>query len=84
MASLGHIAVGMAVARATGARRGTLTSLIGAMIAWSALSLLPDLDVIGRAWGVRYGDAWGHRGATHSFVFCAGLENFFASLNVPS
>jgi inner membrane protein len=39
------------------------------MLFWSALSLAPDADVVGFAWGVRYGDPWGHRGATHSFAF---------------
>jgi inner membrane protein len=40
---------------------------------WSALSLLPDADVIGFPLGVRYGDPWGHRGATHSLVFAIAL-----------
>ena len=31
-------------------------------------SLLPDLDVIGFRFGVRYGDLWGHRGMTHSIL----------------
>src|SRR5688572_7732825 len=43
------------------------------MACFGALSLLPDADVIGLAWGVRYGDEWGHRGATHSFVFAAAV-----------
>jgi len=38
-------------------------------VAWSALSMLPDADVIGFSLGVRYEDPWGHRGATHSFAF---------------
>ena len=33
--------------------------------------MLPDIDVIGFSLGVRYEDAWGHRGATHSFAFAA-------------
>src|SRR5215510_9325618 len=41
----------------------------GAMLLWSALSFLPDADVIGFFFGVQYGDEWGHRGATHSFMF---------------
>jgi membrane-bound metal-dependent hydrolase YbcI (DUF457 family) len=41
------------------------------MTCWSALSMLPDSDVIGFALGVRYGDPLGHRGATHSLT--AGL-----------
>lgn len=40
---------------------------------WSLLSLLPDADVIGFAFGVRYEDEWGHRGATHSFAFSLAL-----------
>jgi inner membrane protein len=38
------------------------------LTAWSALSLLPDLDVIGFSFGIRYGDVWGHRGAAHAFL----------------
>jgi len=65
MASIGHIAVGMAAARADApAKRPG----IAAFVFWSGLSLLPDLDVIGFGLGVRYGDEWGHRGATHSIA----------------
>ena len=38
------------------------------MTAWSALSMLPDADVVGFALGVRYADPFGHRGATHSLT----------------
>jgi inner membrane protein len=70
MASLGHVAVGMAAARMFGGGRRPppLT-----MAAWSALSLLPDADVVGFSLGVRYADPFGHRGATHSFAFAAGV-----------
>jgi inner membrane protein len=66
MASLGHVAVGLAAARTYGEghrphwRSG---------VAWSVLSMLPDADVIGFSLGVRYEAPWGHRGATHSFAF---------------
>lgn len=43
------------------------------MAFWAALSLLPDADAIGFHFGVRYADEWGHRGATHSFAFAAGI-----------
>jgi inner membrane protein len=32
-------------------------------------SVLPDADVIGFAFGIRYSDFWGHRGFTHSLIF---------------
>src|SRR5687767_2985967 len=63
----------MAAARVAGAqlpdRRATLTTIA----LWSALSFLPDADVIGFLVGVRYEDEWGHRGATHSLVFSLAL-----------
>ena len=66
MASLGHVAVGMAAARIWNRdSRPRWTAMAG----WSALSLLPDADVIGFSMGVEYGDPWGHRGATHSLTF---------------
>lgn len=37
----------------------------------AACSVIPDLDVIGFRFGIRYGDFWGHRGFTHSLVFAA-------------
>lgn len=43
------------------------------MALWAALSFLPDADVIGFGLGVRYGDPWGHRGATHSLMFALAL-----------
>jgi inner membrane protein len=73
MASLGHVAVGIAAARAY-QRSGGRPSW-RSMAGWSALSLLPDADVIGFSLGVQYGDPWGHRGATHSLTLAvaAGL-----------
>jgi inner membrane protein len=41
------------------------------MVAMSALSMLPDIDVVGMACGVPYGAPWGHRGATHSLLMAA-------------
>jgi len=70
MASVGHIVVEMAAARAYDTRRAPRWT---GMAAWSALAMLPDLDVIGFALGVRYGDPWGHRGAAHSLVMAAAL-----------
>lgn len=42
--------------------------------AWSAAcAVLPDGDVIGFFAGIRYGDALGHRGLTHSLFFSAAV-----------
>jgi inner membrane protein len=70
MASLGHVAVGMAAARIYQDGRVPRAS---SMAFWSALSLLPDVDVVGFALGVNYGDPWGHRGATHSLALSVAL-----------
>jgi inner membrane protein len=78
MASIGHVAVGMAAARLSSAERAAVPTW-RSMACWSALSLLPDADVVGFSLGVKYGDPWGHRGATHSLEFalavgaCVGL-----------
>ena len=45
-----------------------------------ACSILPDLDVVGFRFGVRYGDFWGHRGFTHSFLFAALLAGVVVAL----
>ena len=37
----------------------------------AACSMVPDADVIGFHFGVRYQDFWGHRGFTHSLPFAA-------------
>jgi inner membrane protein len=42
------------------------TWIIGA-----ACSVLPDVDVLGFRYGIRYGDFWGHRGFSHSLIFAA-------------
>jgi inner membrane protein len=43
-------------------------------------SVVPDLDVIGFAFGIRYGDLWGHRGMTHSFFFAVLLSAALVAL----
>ncbi len=35
----------------------------------AACAVLPDADVVGFAFGVRYGDTFGHRGFSHSITF---------------
>lgn len=84
MASLGHIAIGLAAARLyvhmyknEKERRPSL----GVTMAWmSVLALLPDADVVAFKLGIPYWAPFGHRGASHSLVaallcgvLCAGL-----------
>jgi inner membrane protein len=54
-------------------------------LAFGALALSPDLDVIAFRLGIPYAAEWGHRGATHSLVFAAlvslGLPLLFPKCN---
>ncbi|MBF5041780.1 metal-dependent hydrolase [Aggregicoccus sp. 17bor-14] len=70
MASIGHVAVGMALGRRyTGRARGGLVPL--ALL--GALALLPDADVVAFRLGIPYAAPWGHRGASHSLALAALL-----------
>ena len=46
----------------------------------AACSVIPDLDVIGFKFGIRYGDMLGHRGLTHSIFFATVLAASLALL----
>ena len=49
------------------------------LVAIGALcAMVSDLDVIGFAFGIRYGDILGHRGFSHSILFAAGLAALLA------
>jgi inner membrane protein len=65
--SVGHVAVGLAAARAgrtpEGLGRGAWALLL------ATLSLLPDVDVVAFRLGIPYGAPLGHRGALHSLAF---------------
>src|SRR5438477_13211390 len=69
MASIGHIAVGVASGRAFTRSDAPRGALLKACAAFAALAMLPDADVIAFAFGIPYEHPFGHRGATHSFVF---------------
>src|SRR5688572_10863495 len=43
------------------------------LIAAALCSVIPDLDVIGFEFGIKYTDMLGHRGFTHSIFFAAVL-----------
>ncbi len=91
MASLGHIAVGVAAAEiatwlSLAERRPSARPLVSwrAVLGWSALALSPDADIVGFVLGVPYGDAWGHRGATHSLALAVlvGVLSLFIAPTV--
>jgi len=48
-------------------------------VAAVVLTILPDADVAGFAFGIRYGSTFGHRGFTHSILFAA-VAAFVATL----
>lgn len=73
MASIGHIAVGLAAGRLQDRTRSVSASA-PAMAWWSAASLLPDTDVIGFWLGVPYWSILGHRGFTHSIGFALAVS----------
>ena len=68
MATLGHIAAGMAAARAHEGRFSWK-----AAVAFSTFSFVPDLDVIAFRFGIPYSSQWGHRGFTHSIAFALAM-----------
>ena len=75
MATLGHVAVGMAAGRLwDGSAR--------AMVALSALALAPDLDVIAFRFGIPYSAPFGHRGAAHSILIALVLGTLAAGLRL--
>jgi inner membrane protein len=48
---------------------------------WTVVcSMLPDADVVGFAFGIRYADLLGHRGLSHSFLFAAVTGCLVAAL----
>jgi inner membrane protein len=71
VASIGHIAIGLAARRWYERDQTPPWSPITSAVVWSAISLLPDADVLGFRLGVPYAAPWGHRGATHSLAFAA-------------
>lgn len=64
-----HAAVPIALAVGAGSR--AIPSRL--LAAGAAAAMLPDLDVLTFHFGVAYGDAFGHRGATHSLFFAVVL-----------
>ncbi len=69
MATLGHVAIGMAAGRFHIRRDEPRLQLARTMVALSAVSLAADLDVYAFSLGIPYEAPWGHRGAVHSIPF---------------
>jgi inner membrane protein len=67
MPSVGHVAVGLAAARL--GRPPMRATAWAALLA--AAAVLPDVDVVAFSLGIPYRASFGHRGASHSFVFAA-------------
>src|SRR5687767_93854 len=63
----------MAAARVFGSQPPGRRASLAAILFRSAMSFLPDADVVGFGLGVRYEDEWGHRGATHSLLFSVAV-----------
>lgn len=76
MASILHIAVGLAAGRLHAGRPRPLHAL-----AFAALSMLPDADIIMFKLGYAYRHPLGHRGASHSLAFAlaCGLATLLLS-----
>lgn len=62
------MALGRYEARGASPRR-----LAAAMALLSLLALFPDADVVAFTLGIPYAAPWGHRGASHSVAFAAGV-----------
>ena len=67
MASLGHLAVGLALGRLESGERST-AGRAWSMALLAGLAVLPDADVIAWRYGVGYDSILGHRGAAHSLA----------------
>ena len=80
MASLGHLAVGVSAARLYRQEVPERRAPLASMLVWSALSFLPDADVIGFQFGIRYADEWGHRGASHALLFAIAVGTAVGAL----
>jgi inner membrane protein len=47
-------------------------------------SVVPDIDIVGYYFGIKYGDVWGHRGFTHSLTFAFLVSALVVVLAFPT
>ncbi len=80
MPDIGHVAVGLLAGRLYAAK-GDAKGAWRAGAAFSAVSLLPDLDLIGRGLGADDLGPLGHRGALHSLAAAALIGLAVAAFN---
>lgn len=73
-----HPAPALALAAAFGPNVISTRLAVAAVL----VSLLPDLDVAGFKFGIRYAEALGHRGLSHSLLFALGVS-LFGALMAP-
>ncbi|SFK42495.1 metal-dependent hydrolase [Lysobacter sp. cf310] len=66
---ISHAVVPLALGWALGPRRIDRRLLVAGALA----AMLPDADVVAFKLGIAYADDFGHRGASHSFVFAAAV-----------
>jgi inner membrane protein len=62
---LGHALFGLSLTPLRPFRGEILKTMLLAMMC----AMIPDIDVIGFSFGIKYGSMWGHRGFTHSILF---------------
>ncbi|WP_313255686.1 metal-dependent hydrolase [Stenotrophomonas acidaminiphila] len=74
-----HAAVPLALYCAS--RRGRISARL--LCAGMVAAVLPDADVLAFALHIPYADAFGHRGASHSLLFCAVLAALALALHRP-
>ena len=65
-------------AAATGKAALTKTVSLWFWLLTVLCAIIPDADVAGLAFGIRFGDMFGHRGFTHSIVFALLFGGFIA------
>lgn len=78
MASIGHLAVGAALGALYSRKTGSNPKVT--IVAFAALAVAPDLDLVTALWGVPPNTPLSHRGISHSLVFAFAIASLVALL----